>query len=135
MADIAINTEDHEDSEFEEHGHQRQLLGWATRLATFGALSFSGYQLFVAAFQPFSSLVIRSLHVSFLLMLIFMFYPATKKGRLQNSIPWYDMILALGGFALGFYHFVFEADLIARSGDPTKMDLIVATLLSKSPIW
>ena len=130
MADIAINTEDHEDSEFEEHGHQRQLLGWATRLATFGALSFSGYQLFVAAFQPFSSLVIRSLHVSFLLMLIFMFYPATKKGRLQNSIPWYDMILALGGFALGFYHFVFEADLIARSGDPTKTDLIVATLVT-----
>ncbi|MDD3343627.1 MAG: hypothetical protein PHR87_08645, partial [Sulfurospirillaceae bacterium] len=95
MADTAI-VETLEDEEFEEHGHQRLLMGWAMRLAMFSALSFSAYQLYVAAFQPFSSLVIRSLHVSFLLLLIFMFYPATKKGRTNNSIPWYDLLLSLG---------------------------------------
>ncbi|MDD3343626.1 MAG: TRAP transporter permease, partial [Sulfurospirillaceae bacterium] len=33
-------------------------------------------------------------------------------------------------FALGFYHMIFEADLIERSGDPTMADLVVATLVT-----
>ncbi|ARU48091.1 TRAP transporter permease [Sulfurospirillum diekertiae] len=126
-----VTEEVHEDtSDFEEHGHQRQLIGWASRLVMFGALAFSAYQISVAAFHPFSSLIIRSLHVSFLIFLIFMLYPATKSGRTQQSIPWYDLILSIFGFALGFYHLVFEADLIERSGDPTTMDLVVATAAS-----
>lgn len=131
MAPSAMN-ETHEinSEEFEEHGHQRDLIGWAARLMMFGALSFSAYQLYVAAFQPFSSLVTRSLHVSFLLLLIFMLYPATQKGRKQQTIPWYDLLLAFGGFALGFYHLIFEGDLIERSGDPTISDLVVATLVT-----
>lgn len=119
-----------ENSDFEEHGHQRQLIGWASKLVIFGALAFSAYQITVAAFHPFSSLVIRALHVSFLLMLIFMLYPSGKKGRMDESIPWYDMILALVGFGVGFYHLIFEADLIERSGDPNTPDLVVATLAS-----
>ncbi len=119
-----------EPSDFEEHGHQRRLAGWAARIAMFGALSFSAYQIVVAAFHPFSSLIIRALHVSFLIMLIFMFYPARSKGRTAKHIPWYDMLLALGGFSLGFYHLMFEGDLIERSGDPNTLDLVVATLVS-----
>ena len=129
MSDRAVDIHP-EPSDFEEHGHQRQLAGWAARIAMFGALSFSTYQIVVAAFHPFSSLIIRALHVSFLMMLIFMFYPARSKGRTAKHIPWYDLLLALGGFSLGFYHLIFEGDLIERSGDPNMPDLIVATLVS-----
>lgn len=115
-------------SDFEEHGHQRILIDWAGRVAMFAALSFSTYQIAVAAFHPFSSLIIRALHVSFLLMLIFMFYPASSKGRTQISIPWYDMVLSAIGFGVGFYHLIFEGDLIERSGDPSVADLVVATV-------
>lgn len=115
-------------SEFEEHGHQRSLLGWGSIVVMIAAFTFSAYQISVAAFHPFSSLIIRALHVSFLLLLIFMLYPATQKGRSQKTIPWYDMLLALVGMSLGFYHLVFEAELIERSGDPTTSDLVVATL-------
>lgn len=115
-------------SDFEEHGHQRILIDWAGRIAMFAALSFSTYQIAVAAFHPFSSLIIRALHVSFLLMLIFMFYPASSKGRTQTSIPWYDMVLSIIGFGVGFYHLIFEGDLIERSGDPSVADLVVATV-------
>jgi len=129
MAPTAID-ETYEDAEFQEHGHQRNLLGWAAHFAMFGALAFSTYQLYVAAFQPFSSLVIRSLHVSFLLFLIFMWYPASSKGRIQHTIPWYDILLSFMGFALGFYHLAFEGDLIERSGDPTLADLVVGSLVT-----
>ena len=115
-------------ADFEEHGHQRSLAGWGAHLAMGAALSFSTYQLAVAAFHPFSSLIIRSLHVSFLLLLIFLFYPARKKGRSEKHVPWHDLLLAGFGFAIGFYHMVFEAELIQRSGDPNSADLVVATL-------
>ena len=117
-----------EPSDFEENAHQRQLAGWSARIAMFAALAFSAYQISVAAFHPFSSLVIRALHVSFLLLLIFLLYPARSSWRTAKKVPWYDVLLAITGFALGFYHMIFEADLIEHSGDPNTADLVVATL-------
>ena len=116
-------------SDFEEHGHQRKLTGWAARAVMVAALGFSAFQISVAAFHPFSSLVIRALHVSFLMLLIFLLYPM-RRGSHSGKLPWLDVILALLAFSLGFYHHIFEADLIARSGDPTLPDLIVASLAS-----
>ncbi|MDB5763109.1 MAG: transporter permease [Herminiimonas sp.] len=115
--------------EFQEHGAQRKLGGAALKVLIALALCFSTYQLIVAAFHPLSSLVIRSLHVGFLLMITFLLYPAVKHGGKLDSIPWYDWLLAAGGFALGTYHWIFEADLIQRAGDPTTADLVVGTIM------
>lgn len=114
--------------QFEEHGRQRSLGGWALRIVMAAALAFSAYQLVVAAFSPLSSQVTRSLHVGFLLLLTFLIYPATKKGDLSR-IAWWDAIVAVAAFALGFYHWVFEADLIQRAGDPTPLDLAVGIVV------
>ena len=112
--------------EFHEHGVQRQLQGGALRLLVAIALAFSTYQLVVAAFHPLSSLVIRSLHVGFLVALTFILYPAFKSGKI-SSVAWYDWLLAIVAFALSTYHWIFEADLIMRSGDPSTADLAVGT--------
>ncbi|MBI4741897.1 MAG: TRAP transporter permease [Betaproteobacteria bacterium] len=114
--------------EFHEHGLPRELSGFAHRVLVVAALAFSAYQIVVAAFHPLSSLVIRSLHVGFLLLLIFMLYPASGKGR-SGRIPWYDWIAAFGAFALATYHWIFEADLIQRSGDPGDADLMVGAIV------
>jgi len=74
-----VNEEVHEEtSDFEEHGHQRSLIGWASRLVMAGALAFSAYQISVAAFHPFSSLIIRALHVSFFGLLDFYALPCNQ---------------------------------------------------------
>ncbi|QDL39280.1 TRAP transporter permease [Rhodoferax sediminis] len=114
--------------EFQEHGAQRTLSGTALKIVIGAALTFSTYQLIVAGFSPLSSLTMRSLHVGFLLLLTFLMYPALKSGKL-TSIVWYDWLLAAAGFALSFYHWIFEADLIQRSGDPTTADLVVGTIM------
>ena len=114
--------------EFQEHGVQRKLGGVALRILVAVALMFSSYQLIVAAFHPLSSLVIRSLHVGFLLMLTFLLYPRSAKGNL-TAVPWYDWLLAGAGFTLAFYHWVFEADLIQRAGDPSMVDLAVGAIV------
>ena len=83
----------------------------------------------VAAFHPLSSLVTRSLHVGFLLALTFLIYPAFKSADKLSRITPGDWLLAVGAFVLGTYHWVFEAELIQRSGDPSNADLVVGALL------
>jgi TRAP transporter 4TM/12TM fusion protein len=113
--------------EFQEHGTQRQLTGFALKILIAATLIFSVYQLYVAAFAPLSSIVMRSLHVGFLLMITFLLYPAWKHGKL-NVIAWYDWLLAAVGFGLSFYQWIYEADLIQRA-DPTTVDLVVGTIM------
>ncbi|MBL8490969.1 MAG: TRAP transporter permease, partial [Rhodocyclaceae bacterium] len=115
--------------EFSEHGVQRRLGGLSLRILSSLCLAFSAYQLVVAAFHPLSSLVIRSLHVGFLLAVTFILFPAFRHAGKLTRVGAADWVLALGAFALGTYHWVFEADLIQRSGDPSTADLMVGTAL------
>ncbi len=113
---------------FDETGVKRELTGNAWKLVAGIALAFSTYQLLIAAFSPLSSLVTRSLHVGFLLLLAFLIHPVSGKAD-RHRIAWYDALFAALAFALALYHWVFEADLIQRSGDPTTADLVVGTAM------
>ncbi|MEO8565721.1 MAG: TRAP transporter permease [Betaproteobacteria bacterium] len=116
------------DAAFDETGVKRNLTGLAAKTVAGVALAFSTYQLFIAAFSPLSSLVTRSLHVGFLMLLAFLIYPVGRKAA-KDRIAWYDAAIAVLAFALAFYHWVFEADLIQRSGDPTIPDLVVGAVV------
>jgi TRAP transporter 4TM/12TM fusion protein len=116
------------DSEFDETGVKRELTGLAWKVVAGVALAFSTYQLLIAAFSPLSSLITRSLHVGFLLLLAFLIHPISSKAD-RRRIAWYDGALGALAFALAFYHWVFEADLIQRSGDPSNLDLAVGALV------
>jgi TRAP transporter 4TM/12TM fusion protein len=87
------------------------------------AILFSSYQIWMAAFHPLSSLVIRSVHVGFVLLMIYALHPPMG-GRAvwSRALGW---TLGLIGFAFGLYQWVFEADLTQRSGDLTSMDWVV----------
>ena len=112
----------------EEHGSARQLVGIGRRAMMTAAIAFSSFQLVVAAYSPLSSSVTRSLHVAFLLLLTYLVYPASRRNK-QDALPWYDVALALASFALGFYHWLFEAALIQRAGQPNVTDLVVGTVV------
>ena len=88
------------DAEFDPHGRVRPLAGAGLKAVVVLSLAFSTYQLLIAAFHPLSSLVTRSLHVGFLLLLIFLIYPATHAGARHGRIVWSDWLLAFAAFAL-----------------------------------
>ena len=112
---------------FDETGAKRELTGTAWKIVAGVALAFSSYQLVIAAFSPLSSLIARSLHVGFLLLLAFLIYPISSKAD-RHRIAWYDAILGVVAFALAFYHWIFEAELIQR-GEPILADLVVGTIV------
>ncbi len=90
------------------------------------ALAFSVYQIVTAAFHPVSSQVLRAGHIGFLLLLVFLCYPAVGSKRPFQPLAW---ILGLAGMATFGYQWYFEADLIQRSGDLTTGDMIIGLTL------
>src|SRR5690606_32855469 len=91
------------------------------------AVAFSAYQIYTAAYAPLSSLVMRSLHVGFLMLLTFAALPTLRRG--SKASHWPGWTLAIVGFALGFYQWVFEEELILRSGELTTLDLWVGIIV------
>ena len=90
-------------------------------------VTFALFQLWTATFTPLSTLIVRSVHVGFLLCLCFLLIRA-REGMRRDRIPLYDWGLAAIGFTIGLYHWVFEQALILRSGDPTQLDIIVGVI-------
>ena len=88
------------------------------------AIAFSTFQIFMAAYHPFSSQVIRAMHVGFVLLMIFALEPALP-GRFGRMLSW---ALGITGFTFSLYHWVFESDLTARAGTLTDEDMIVGVV-------
>ncbi|TWI57695.1 TRAP transporter 4TM/12TM fusion protein [Pseudomonas duriflava] len=101
--------------------------GWP-RAVFYSALLFSIFQIITAAFHPVSSQVLRAVHVGFLLLLVYLCFPA--RGR-AGERPWQPLawLLGLAGMATAAYQWVFEADLIQRSGDLTPTDMAIGLML------
>ena len=99
----------------------------ATKAIFWIAVAFSAYQIYTAAYAPLSSLVMRSLHVGFLMLLTFAALPTLRRG--SKASHWPGWTLAIVGFALGFYQWVFEEELILRSGELTTLDLWVGIVV------
>lgn len=95
------------------------------------ALAFSAFQLWMSAFHPLSSQVIRAIHVGFVLLMIFVLYPpfygrAGWLGKGGKALGW---ALGLAGFATGLYHYFFEVELNVRAGELMGWDWVVGIVL------
>ncbi|MCQ6255483.1 TRAP transporter permease [Pseudomonas sp. Q11] len=108
-----------------QHGLPSDPRDWPKTLF-YVALLFSVFQIITAAFAPISSQVLRAVHVGFLLWVVFLSYPAYGASRPWQPLAW---VLSLAGVTTAVYQWVFEADLILRSGDLTTTDLIIGIVL------
>ncbi|NDP38177.1 MAG: TRAP transporter permease [Rhodoferax sp.] len=93
------------------------------------AIFFSSFQLLTAAFSPLSSQVVRTVHVGFVLLMVFALFPPFggqgKNGALWRALGW---VLGLTGFVFSLYHWYFEADLTQRAGELIPMDWVIGVV-------
>ncbi|HYG59317.1 MAG TPA: TRAP transporter permease [Symbiobacteriaceae bacterium] len=102
----------------------RRLTGkWAMAIAFMG-VGLALFHVITAAYRPFPPQLQRAPHLAIALGMIYILYPM-RRGDLKGRVPWYDMILALGGLAVGFYHVIFYEALIMRAGLNTPIDYIM----------
>ncbi len=97
-----------------------------TRAVFWIAIAFSLFQVYTAAFSPLSSQVVRAIHVGFVLLMIFAMRPVLLSGKAGVVAGW---VLGLVGFALSFYHWVFEAELTQRAGELTTADMVIGIVI------
>lgn len=77
------------------------------------------FQLYTTWRGPYSDIIQRSVHLSFVLTLLFLLKPAFKHkdGREETSVPWYDVIFALVSIASCWYLVYITDDILY---DPLK---------------
>ena len=104
----------------------RKLRGpWAVAVLV-GSVALALFQVYTAATIPLAPQLQRSIHLGMGLGLLFLLYPARVRSVSHRTPPWYDVILAVLGVAVGFYHVIFYQELLARTGINTTTDFVVA---------
>ncbi|MBS6830565.1 MAG: TRAP transporter permease, partial [Desulfovibrio sp.] len=79
--------------------------------------------LFTAATGAYPPQIQRAVHLGFVLVLIYLLYPARATGS-KHKLTWYDVLLAAAGAAVCGY-IVWNYDVIVLdAGPPTEMDFI-----------
>ena len=66
----------------------------------------------------------RALVYTIILILVFMLVPASKKAP-RNRVPWYDVLLTIGGGVSAFYMFLNWEEVTRFYGQPTPLLLIL----------
>ena len=75
----------------------RKLTGPWKIIVNVLSVALIAFQLYTTARGPYSDIIQRSIHLSFVLTLLFLLKPPRKlkEGQEQNSVPWYDVVLAV----------------------------------------
>lgn len=85
-------------------------------------VAFSGFHLYTAAMGAFAPQIQRSVHLGFVLTLVYLLYPARAAGD-RTRLAWYDALLAAAGAAVCAY-IVWNYDIIVlEAGPPGPVDL------------
>ncbi|WP_396265770.1 TRAP transporter permease [Halobacillus shinanisalinarum] len=86
----------------------RPIMGAVATFISIMAILMSLFHLYTALFGVFESILQRSAHLGFALVLVFAIHQPSKKASKSKKIPWYDWLLIL--LSVGSYsYFVFNA--------------------------
>lgn len=80
----------------------RKLDGLAKKAVYVYITAVGLFHIYTSVFGNFEAYLQRSLHLTMILPLAFILWPAWKKGP-ANRVPWYDLVLAAACFVPGIY--------------------------------
>ena len=89
---------------------------------------FSCVQLYAAFTANIPATQLRPLHLGFVMMLVFLIFPVTKKAR-RDVLPFYDVILSLAGMGVCLYCALQHVELANRIGKMLPIDIWVGGIL------
>lgn len=106
-------------------GAKRNLRGALAGLFVVIAVAFSLFHLYTAGFGTLAAMFQRGIHLTFGLVLIFLYYPAGR-GAPRDRVPWYDWLLVIMSAQVLAYLLYFDEALARRAGSEITLDLVVA---------
>ncbi|MEC5424366.1 TRAP transporter permease [Virgibacillus sp. C22-A2] len=112
---------------YDTESNTRSLGGIAAKVVFFGLLAFSLFQLYTGAFGQYTAYIQRTVHLGFAMSLIFLLFPARKKGN-KRKVAWYDYILVLLSIIVCGYWPVFYDSLVRNIGGISDIQMIIGGL-------
>ncbi|MBE5815466.1 MAG: TRAP transporter permease [Clostridiales bacterium] len=106
----------------------RHLTGPAKWLVFILSLLFAAVQLYSAFTGRIAATQLRPLHLGFVMMLVFLIYPISKKAR-RDTLPIYDIFLAALAMGVCLYIALQHVELANRINKNTVLDLWVGGIL------
>ena len=120
----------------EEEGIARKPLGPTKWVIPFIGVIWSFFQLSIASWWILDTVFIRSIHLGFALLLVYLNYPVLKEARpglkflsIKNRIPPWDFVIAIIACLSAVYIAIDYAGINERYGDPITRDLVIGLIL------
>jgi TRAP transporter 4TM/12TM fusion protein len=110
----------------QEEGASRKFEGRTAAVVTAIAVAMSLYHLY-AAYAIIPAHILRATHVGFVLLLLFLLFPAAPRWRAR--VHWSDLVLSLLGVATIAYLLIDFDEFIERAVTPTRLDLFFGVVL------
>ena len=102
----------------------REHTCWRQYITVVISVVFVMFQLYATLSGHITAQVLRATHLAFVQLLAFLLFPATKKMP-KNTLPWYDVVLAVIGASCWMYIVINFDTLVRRSGNNTTLDVII----------
>ncbi|MCX7029450.1 MAG: TRAP transporter permease [Spirochaetes bacterium] len=105
----------------------RELHGWQAAVIAVIAVTFSGFHIYTALFGVLDSHLQRAVHLGFVLTLVYLLYPASKRMRRDRVNPVDLLFVAASLVCLG-YLVVNYRSIVTQAGRLTLIDVWVGTV-------
>lgn len=92
------------------------------------ALALTFYHLYTSGVSMFGAWIQRDIHLTLILILVFLIYPLSKKGE-QNKASILDMIFIALAAGSGAYILLYYQDIVMRAGAPNTPDLVFGLIM------
>lgn len=102
----------------------REHTCWRQYITVVISVVFVLFQLYATLTGHITAQILRATHLAFIQLLAFLLFPASKKMR-KDTLPWYDVLLALIGASCWMYIVINFDTLVRRSGNNTTLDVII----------
>lgn len=100
---------------------------WRQYITVVISIAFVLFQLYATLSGRITAQVLRASHLAFVQALAFLLFPALKKFP-RNTLPIYDVLLAVAGASCWLYIVINFHELVRRAGAYTPIDIIVGAV-------
>jgi TRAP transporter 4TM/12TM fusion protein len=122
----------------EEELGLRRVTGWSAYIVPAIALCWSLFQLSLSSWLLLDSTYIRSIHLAFALMIVFLSYPTLRRDvhipglrwlSEKHKIPWADYLIAILATLAALYIALDYEGIANRVGRPNTRDMVIGAFL------
>lgn len=111
----------------ENESTKRTLTGFWGKVVSVICILMAAFQLYSAGSGLVDDVYVVSIHLAFVMLIIFLLFPATKKSNMKVPSP-IDIVLGILAFWVALYVSIFSAKINRQMGIPTTADLIFGTI-------